>query len=354
MAIYRCELKAVSRGQGQSIIAAAAYRAADKLRDRDDKVHNYARKQSVTHAEVVAPDGAPEWATSRETLWNKVDATEKRKDAMLARELVLTLPRELSHEDQITLVRNFVKAEISDRGLVADFAVHEPMALDEKTQPHAHVLFTDRPLEGEGFAKLKDRRFARNDGVEEVREAWANHVNQALERALSPERVSHLSLKAQREEALEAAKNEANPEEFREAAKHLAETLWREPEPKIGYVAMKMHRQGRGEQAHALRDALAVRKDRGILAKTVVQLVRLRQQARKLGETIAEHARDLLLGSMTPQPVVQSGTTFADVASRMLAKEEALRLASEPAQAPRPAPTPRPDNSRRRDDGPSK
>ena len=77
-------------------------------------------------------------------LWNAVEAAEKRKDARLAREIQLALPRELDREAQIALVRDFVTEQMVARGMVADFAIHDVRARDGGRQPHSHVMLTTR------------------------------------------------------------------------------------------------------------------------------------------------------------------------------------------------------------------
>src|SRR4029077_6231364 len=99
MAIYHLSASVVSRGQGRSIVAAAAYRSGSELGDeRYERVHDYTRKKDVAHTEILLPKNAPEWMKDREKLWNHVEAIEKRKDAQLAREVQFSLPRELSLE----------------------------------------------------------------------------------------------------------------------------------------------------------------------------------------------------------------------------------------------------------------
>src|ERR1700742_4981898 len=100
MAIFRLEGKVISRGKGdRSVVAASAYRAGLKFFDeRKGKEYDYTHKTDAYHTSVLAPEGAPEWALSPESLWNEVERTERRRDAQLARDILLSLPRELSHD----------------------------------------------------------------------------------------------------------------------------------------------------------------------------------------------------------------------------------------------------------------
>ena len=97
MAIYHFSVKVISRADGRSAVAAAAYRAAEELHDqRLGRAHDFTNKAGVVHSEILLPDGAPARLLDRATLWNEVEAGEKRKDAQLAREIEIALPRELS------------------------------------------------------------------------------------------------------------------------------------------------------------------------------------------------------------------------------------------------------------------
>ena len=61
MASYHLCCKVISRGQGRSATAAAAYRAAERILDRRTGIeHDYSRKQGVVRSEVLLPRDAPE------------------------------------------------------------------------------------------------------------------------------------------------------------------------------------------------------------------------------------------------------------------------------------------------------
>ncbi|PYD77618.1 MobA/MobL family protein, partial [Komagataeibacter sucrofermentans] len=104
MAIYHLHAKVISRATGRSAVAAAAYRAASRLHDlRLDRDHDFSNKSGVVHSEILLPDGAPERFLDRATLWNEVEAIEKRKDAQLAREVEFSIPREMTQAQGIAL-----------------------------------------------------------------------------------------------------------------------------------------------------------------------------------------------------------------------------------------------------------
>jgi hypothetical protein len=97
MAIYHLHAKVISRATGRSAVAAAAYRSASRLHDdRLDRAHDFSNKSGVVHSEILLPDGAPERFADRSTLWNEIEAIEKRKDAQLSREVEFSIPREMT------------------------------------------------------------------------------------------------------------------------------------------------------------------------------------------------------------------------------------------------------------------
>lgn len=170
---------------GSSVVACAAYRACDKLEDeRYNKTHDYSKKHNVLHAEIVKPNHAPKWMGERGKLWNAVEAGEKRKDAQLAKEVILVLPRNLDHEQHKEVVRGWVADNVTKRNLIADFAIHSPDASDGGKNPHAHVMFTLRPVEQDGTfgKKLTGYKNGGLDGKEILREmrfSYQDHLNRA-------------------------------------------------------------------------------------------------------------------------------------------------------------------------------
>ena len=121
MAIYHFSAKVVSRANGSSAVASAAYRAAERLTDeRLGRDHDFTNKAGVVHSEIMLPEGAPERLADREALWNVVEAGEVRKDAQLARDVEFAIPREMNEADGIALARDFVAREFVARAMIAD------------------------------------------------------------------------------------------------------------------------------------------------------------------------------------------------------------------------------------------
>lgn len=284
MAFYHLSAKMIGRSTGRSSVAAAAYRSGSRLRDeRTGRDHDYTRKGGVEHSEIVAPGNAPAWMHDRSALWNAVERVEKRRDAQLAREIELGLPREVAAERRADVVREFVQSEFVGRGMIADFAIHNGRARDGGEQPHAHVMLTTRELMGEGFGK-KEREWNGADKLEGWRARWAEHVNRELERDGHEARVDHRRLDVQRAEAERDARKARDTGDEHAAAKHdiRAADLDREPEPKLGPIASQMEKLGhpsrRGDERRAVEARNAERRV-------------LHEEARELAKQIAEATR---------------------------------------------------------------
>ncbi len=114
MAIYHFSAKVISRANGSSALAAAAYRSASRLHDeRLDRSHDFSNKAGVVHSEVMLPDGAPKRLSDCEALWNAAEAAEVRKEAQLAREVEFAILSELGQVEGIPMSRAFVQEKSS-------------------------------------------------------------------------------------------------------------------------------------------------------------------------------------------------------------------------------------------------
>ncbi|WKL23499.1 Ti-type conjugative transfer relaxase TraA (plasmid) [Agrobacterium tumefaciens] len=185
MAVPHFSVSIVARGSGRSAVLSAAYRHCAKMDyEREARTIDYTRKQGLLHEEFVIPADAPEWLQSliadrsvsgaSEAFWNKVEDFEKRSDAQLAKDITIALPIELSAEQNIELVRDFVARHITAQGMVADWVFH-----DAPGNPHIHLMTTLRPLTEGGFGSKKvavtgpDGKVLRNDSGRIVYELWA-------------------------------------------------------------------------------------------------------------------------------------------------------------------------------------
>lgn len=110
MAIYHFSVKNISRSDGRSAVACAAYRSAEKLTcDYYGKEQDYTRKIGVEHTQIYAPENTNINLLNRQKLWNSVEKVERRKDATLAREFEIAFPNELNAEQRKSMLDDLCK-----------------------------------------------------------------------------------------------------------------------------------------------------------------------------------------------------------------------------------------------------
>ena len=194
MALYSCSISNIKRGDGRSSVAKAAYNSRSLLLDeRTANQYNYSQKSDLGFSEIIAPENAPFWTRDRQQLWSKNELANKRRDARVAKEILVALPRELDKVQQLSLVRSFVSNNLTPLGVVADVNAHElePNKQDD-WNPHVHILISTQHLvDGEFGSKITELN--KKDFVTKIRVAWAEHTNLALSAAGSLERVDHRS-----------------------------------------------------------------------------------------------------------------------------------------------------------------
>ncbi len=145
--------------------------------DYDGIQHDYTRKQGLVWQQIFLPDMAPAEWSDREVLWNAVEEAEKTKDSRLAREFVVALPVELSKDEWITLLTNFIQTNFVADGMCADVCIHDT----DGHNPHAHIMLTVRPLtkDGKWQHKTEKEYLCIRDGEErrftaaEFKSAWS-------------------------------------------------------------------------------------------------------------------------------------------------------------------------------------
>jgi len=315
MAIFHLSAKIIGRQGGRraekraekgrvrisasNVVAAAAYRSGQELYDESTGLtYSYARTERVMHTEILAPADAPAWAGDRAALWNSVEATERRKDSQLAREIEVALPAELDLEQQRQLVRDWVSSTFTPAGAVVDIAIHHD---EDDRNPHAHLMASMRSIGPEGWSKQKLRQWEERSAATEWRASWADHVNQALERAGHEARVDHRS--------------------YADQDAHLPEELRREPTRKVGPWA-----KGRD------RD----QENRAIAERNRSRLQRIRDLANRAAAPVREAVatvRQVFVPraqpTKSPAPQVDPSPALSDLSPLELAKRYNALVAKE-------------------------
>lgn len=186
MVHFRIEIK----NHGRGMVSKQAYRFGTKEFDKHHQRHfDYRSKDDVIHREVIMPKMAREWVHNEGEFWRAAEKASNRQDARIAKEFIISLPRELDHKSSKELLNSFIDREFTQKNLGATLAIHDPKAADGERNPHAHILVSMRPLDEKGFARRKLRDFDSAKGVRAVRERWAHTLNQEFERQRLPHRV---------------------------------------------------------------------------------------------------------------------------------------------------------------------
>lgn len=204
MASYHCTVKAGASTSGAAHADYIEREGKYKSKERDD-------------LEAVESGNLPEWAESSRDFWQASDSHE-RVNAAGYREYEVALPRELTPQQRLELVRAFVQSELGTRHAYT-FAIHNPRAaLEGGEQPHAHIMFSERVRDGierqtpAHYFKRADSKqperggckkanSARKTSVERkadlvaLRERWATLQNRHLEKHGHADRVDHRTLK---------------------------------------------------------------------------------------------------------------------------------------------------------------
>jgi len=159
MADFHFSVTQIKRSAGQSAIAAAAYRAGEKLySDLYGEYSDYTRKRGIVETGILLPSFAPKEYGTREILWNAVEQAERHPKAQLAYSFDFSLQNEFSMKENLAIVREFIQKQFVDRGMIADYAVHLPDKGDAVPNPHVHVLCPIRPLNPDGTWGVKQKR----------------------------------------------------------------------------------------------------------------------------------------------------------------------------------------------------
>jgi len=252
MALYHFSAKVIGRSAGRSVVAAAAYRSAELLHDEHlDRDHDFTAKAGVVHSEIMLPDGAPERWLDRATLWNEVEARERQRNSQLARDVEISLPRELSRAEAIDLARDFVREQFVSRGMVADLNVHWGVGADGEAQPHAHVMLTMRRVEGDGFGP-KERDWNATGLLVGWRERWAEMANERLCELGHDARIDHRS--------------------------YAEQGIPLEPQHKVGPAGARRAERGEDAERRAEHDGIAQRNGERIADDPTVALDALTRQ----------------------------------------------------------------------------
>ncbi|MDQ7996908.1 MAG: MobA/MobL family protein [Luteibacter sp.] len=197
----RPHLETHRRSSGHSAVAGVAYRLGLRLFDRRTGIwHDYRKRkigEEIVRALTVAPDGAPEWATDPDELWNRCEAAERRKDSQVARDYRIPIPFGLTDEMAGDMAEQMARLISRQLHTVVSLGLHRDSHIDalgaekpgEKIGFHAHLYFPTRRLEeivgedgtsewgpGAKLVLLSNKNTA-GAFVEQLNERWAELAN---------------------------------------------------------------------------------------------------------------------------------------------------------------------------------
>ncbi|EFM2835840.1 TPA: MobA/MobL family protein [Escherichia coli] len=281
MALYRLEMQNVSRSDGVSSVAKAAYRHRCVMFDeRTGETHGEKSldRDDLVYAEILAPDNTPDFLKkSSNDLWCFVEKTETRSNSRTAKEFKITLPRDLSNEQNIELMKDFLLNHFVDKGIICDFVLHNDK---DNKNPHAHVMITTREITPTGFGK-KVRSWDEEKTLHEWRKEWAKVQNRHLKNAGLKSRVSHRTLEAQKNIMIDLAKKAEDAKDFDKSILYLAKAIELD-RPPMQNMSRKKWRTKEGQEQRkrdqairdrARADARAVRLLRGVAVVDVASFV---------------------------------------------------------------------------------
>lgn len=198
MASYHCSVKVGGKGQ-------ASGHAAYIVREG-----HYAERDGYEDLEATGYGNLPSWAEHEPSVfWSAADRHERANGATY-REIEIALPRELNPDQRQALVLDFIQHEIGERH-AHQWAIHNPgAALAGGEQPHAHLMYSERTVDG--IERAAEQYFKRYNGKHpelggcrkdsagteerllETRQRWAEVQNAHLQQHGHAARVDHRSL----------------------------------------------------------------------------------------------------------------------------------------------------------------
>lgn len=218
------DIRIQQRSKGQSAVAGSAYQSCSKIFSQyDQRTKNYEYKRhELVFEKVLLPEQALEAFKDRAKLWNSVELSEKSWNAQLARRIIVALPKELTIEQNISLIQEYCQENFVAKGMCCDLAIHNPRPPGHNL--HAHIMLTMRALDDQGHWLPKSKKvydldergnqirlpsgrwkshkvsltdWDQRSNCELWRHNWEVKQNEYLERFQHPERVSLKSFSRQ-------------------------------------------------------------------------------------------------------------------------------------------------------------
>jgi len=185
---------------------------------REDK---YAKPDDdLEKLEATGIGNMPKWAEAEPNFFWQSSDNHERANGSSYREHVIALPRELTPYQRHELIKDWIEQEIGDKHAY-QYAIHNPPAMDGKEQPHCHLMFSERTIDGikrdpEQYFKRYNSKNPEKGGAKKAntgmkhadrkadllaqRERWEQLCNNHLEKAGSN---ATISMKSNKERGLD-------------------------------------------------------------------------------------------------------------------------------------------------------
>lgn len=199
MSTYFFNTSIIGRAKGGSIGCRINYIFGKRIKDCYNSNTYYKRRSDIAYSKIFLPEKAPEEFKDLQTLCDRINKMEKRRDAQTAREIIAALPNELPLCEQVHIVDRFLNKNFINKGFCAVAAIHKgENELDpSRNNPHVHILIPFRTVDEYGFSKKKVRSYNNRKYLEIWREQWAREQNRSYERYHIDAHVSHESFRDQ-------------------------------------------------------------------------------------------------------------------------------------------------------------
>jgi len=215
VANYHFHVELIKRSAGQSVVDRAAYITKARLYDSyTGRIYDRRSCDArVLASGVYLPDKAPLDYGDIQKLLTGLNSAETRSNAQMARSYNLSLPVELTQEQQATLAKEFAEKHFTREGYCVIFAIHLKEASRSGRigvsslapvnglveNPHLHMIVPFRMIGSDGFqrTKIASRITNQPEYLGMLRKSWADMQNRTFARMGLDVRVSHESLSKQ-------------------------------------------------------------------------------------------------------------------------------------------------------------
>lgn len=173
----------------------------------------------------------PIWAGGNPHTYFAAAEQYEEKTHVAFTEWKVTLPRELTHAQNLKLTRDIVET-MAGRSLPVVYALHDPKAIDGRQQPHLHILISTRKTDTK--SRTPQQHFGRYNavvpGAEKEQAYWHRGMVKAWRDTLSDLVNIHLEACGKQERV--------NPETLTKQG------INRQPEPKMKPSDSAKHKKG--------------------------------------------------------------------------------------------------------------